>query len=86
MDMSFSGEPTRDDLRRLVDRLQPKIARFFKRHGVPTAEAESRVAVALVRLCYRWDRVRDREVWLLTELKDGLSLRQEKPSKEPRDE
>ncbi|MFL6264135.1 MAG: hypothetical protein ACJ76Y_30995 [Thermoanaerobaculia bacterium] len=84
--MSSSSEPTRDDLRRLVDRLQPKIARLFKRHGVSTAEAESRVAAALIRLSYRWDRVRDREVWLLTELKDGLSLRQEKPSKEPRDE
>jgi hypothetical protein len=86
MSMSSSGKPTRDDLRRLVDRLQPKIARLFKRHGVSTAEAESRVAAALVRLIYRWDRVRDREVWLLTELKDGLSLRQEKTSNELRDE
>ncbi len=44
------------------------------------------VTAALIRLSYQWDRVRDREGWLLTELKDGLSLRQEKPSKEPRDE
>lgn len=86
MNMPSSGKPTRDDLRRLVDRLRPKIARLFERHGVPMKESEMRVTAALVRLSYQWDRVRDRELWLLTELKDGLSLRQEKPSKEPRDE
>jgi len=86
MNMSSSGKPTRDDLRRLVDRLQPKIARLFKHYGVSTAEAERRVAAALIRLSYQWDRVRDREVWLLTELKDGLSVSREVTSKEPRDE
>jgi hypothetical protein len=86
MNMSSSGKPTRDDLRRLVDRLQPKIARLFKRYGVSTAEAERRMAAALIRLSYQWDRVRDREVWLLTELKDGLSVSREVISKEPRDE
>ena len=45
-----------------------------------------RVAAALIRLSYQWDRVHDRETWLLTELKDALSLRQETTSKEPRDE
>lgn len=84
--MPSSGEPTRADLRRLVDRLKPKIARLFARHGVPTKEAEMRVTAALIRLSYHWDRVRDREKWLLTELQDALSMRQEKSSKEPRDE
>jgi hypothetical protein len=84
--MSSSSKPTRDDLRRLIDQLQPKIARLFKRYGVSTAEAERRVAAALIRLSYQWDRVRDREVWLLTELKDGLSVSREDISKEPRDE
>lgn len=45
-----------------------------------------RVTAALIRLSYQWDRVRDREKWLITELQDALSLRQEKSSKEPRDE
>ncbi len=84
--MSSSDKPTRDDLRWLIDRLQPKIVRLFKRYGVSAAEAERRVAAALVRLSYQWDRVRDREVWLLTELKDGLSVSREVISKEPRDE
>jgi hypothetical protein len=86
MNMSSSGKPTRDDLRWLVDRLQPKIARLFKRYGVSTAEAERRMAAALIRLSYQWDRVRDREVWLLTELQEGLSVSREVISKEPRDE
>ena len=84
--MPSSSEPTRADLRRLVDQLKPKIARLFERHGVSGKESEMRVAAALIRLSYQWDKVRNREVWLLTELKDGLSLRDEEPSKEPRDE
>ena len=86
MNMPSSSEPTRADLRRLVDQLKPKIARLFERHGVSGKESEMRVAAALIRLSYQWDKVRNREVWLLTELKDGLSLRDEEPSKEPRDE
>jgi hypothetical protein len=84
--MPSFGKPTRDDLWLLVDRLQPKIARLFKRYGVSTAEAERRVAAALIRLSWQWDGVRDREVWLLTELKDGLSVSREVISKEPRNE
>jgi hypothetical protein len=86
MNMPSSPEPTRADLRRLIDRLKPKIARLFERHGVSAKESEMRVTAALIRLSYQWDKVRDREGWFLTELKDGLSLRQEKSSKEPRDE
>jgi hypothetical protein len=86
MTMSISGKPTRDDLRRLVDRLRPRIMRLFARHGVPREEAEMRVTAALIRLSYHWDRVRDRERWLLTELQDALSVGEEKLSPEPRDE
>jgi hypothetical protein len=86
MSMSSSGKLTRNDLRRLVERIRPKITRLFARHGVPEKEAEMRVTAALIRLSYQWDRVRDREKWLLAELQDALSLRQEKTSKEPRDE
>jgi len=50
------------------------------------AEAERRVAAALIRLSWQWDGVRDREVWLLTELKDGLLVSREVISKEPRNE
>ncbi len=86
MNMSSSGEPTRDDLRRLLDRLQPRIARLFERHGVSTLEAERRTAEALIRLSYRWDRVRDRERWLLDALRKDLAARPEESSKEPMDE
>ncbi len=84
--MSSSGEPTRDDLRQLLDRLRPRIARLFQRHGASTADAERRVTAALTRLSYRWDRVRDRERWLLDALRRDLTARPEPSSKEPRDE
>jgi hypothetical protein len=86
MNMSSSGEPTRDDLRRLLDRLQPRIARLLERHGVSDLEAERRVREALIRLSYRWERVRDRERWLLDALRKDLTARPEESSKEPRDE
>jgi hypothetical protein len=86
MNMSSSGEPTRDDLKRLLDRLQPKIARLFERHGVSALEAERRVTEALTLLSYRWERVRDRERWLLDALRKDLAARPEESFKEPRDE
>jgi hypothetical protein len=86
MNMSSSDEPTRDDLRRLLDRLQSRIARLFERHGVSTLEAERRVTETLTQLSYRWDRVRDRERWLLDALRRDLAARPEESSKEPRDE
>ncbi len=84
--MSSSGEPTRDDLRRLLDGLQPRIASLLERHGVSELEAETRVREALTRLAYRWDQIRDRERWLLDVLRKDLAARPEKSSKEPRDE
>jgi hypothetical protein len=86
MNMSSSCEPTRDDLRRLIDRLQPRLTRLFQRHGVSTADAERQVTGALTRLSYRWDRVRDRERWLLDALRRDFAARPEASSKEPRDE
>lgn len=84
--MSSISGPTNDDLQRLLDRLRPRIARLFDRHGVTVEEAESRVADALVRLSYRWDLIRDRERWLLATLEKDLEMHPEESSKEPRDE
>ncbi len=84
--MSSISGPTQDDLQRLLDRLRPRIARLFDRHGVSLEEAESRVEETLVRLSYRWEMVRDRERWLLAKLKKDLEMRPEESSKEPRDE
>ena len=50
------------------------------------AEADLRITKALVRLSYRWDRVRDRERWLLDALRKDLVPCPEDSSKEPRDE
>jgi hypothetical protein len=84
--MSSSGEPTRDDLRRLLDSLQPRIAGLLERYGVSELEAERRVREALTRLSYRWDQVRDHERWLLDLLRQDLAASPEESSKEPRDE
>jgi hypothetical protein len=44
------------------------------------------VREALVRLSYRWERVRDHERWLLDVLRKDLAAHPEESSKEPRDE
>jgi len=81
MNMPSSGKPTQDDLQRLAVRLQPKILRLFQRHEVSRETAELLLTAALTRLLYRWDRVRDRERWLLSALRKGLAASREAISK-----
>jgi hypothetical protein len=84
--MSPSDGPTAQDLAQLVDRLRSRIARFFEREGVSEPEAAMLLHDALIRLAYRWGRVRDRERWLLEELARGAREHVDRSSKEPEDE
>ena len=79
--MSSSGEPTQDELQRLAVRLKPKVLRLLQRYDVSGEEAELLLTAATIRLLYRWDRVRDRERWLLTALRKGLAASREAISK-----
>lgn len=63
--MPRSDLPTARDLDALLDRLGPEIARRFHDRGLSAAEASARIAQALTELAYRWNRVGDRESWLL---------------------
>jgi hypothetical protein len=84
--MSPSDGPTAEDLAQLLDRLSLRIARFFERHRISEREAARLLHDALIRLAYRWGRVRDRERWLLEELARGTREHVDRPSKEPEDE
>ena len=49
------------------------------------AEAERMVGEALIGVAYRWDRVRDRERWVLEFLEKEIQRYLQKPEKEPED-
>ena len=84
--MSPSVGPTAQDLAQLLDRLSPRIARSFERHGVSEPEAARLLRDALIRLAYRWGRVRDRDRWLLEELARGAREHVDRSFKEPEDD
>ena len=83
--MPSSDRPTDQDLAHLLDRLRPKIIRRLRLSGVPEAEAERMVGEALIGVAYRWDRVRDRERWVLEFFEKEIQRYLEKPEKEPED-
>lgn len=83
--MSSSDRPTDRDLARLLDRLRPKIIRRFRLSRVPLAEAERMIGEALIGVAYRWNRVRDRERWVLELLEKEIQRYLQKPEKEPED-
>jgi len=84
--MSPSNGPTGQDLTQLLDRLRPRIARLFERYRVSEPEAEKLVREVLVGIAYRWDRVREREQWVLDALARQVERQVERSSKEPEDE
>jgi hypothetical protein len=66
--MPPSNYPPPEDVFRLMMELRDKIVDRFLLLGIPTAEAKARLEAALWELLFRWDRVGDREQWLLNAL------------------
>jgi len=83
--MPSSDRPTDQDLAQLLDRLRPKIIRRLRLSGVPEAKAERMIGEALIGVAYRWDRVRDRERWVLEFFEKEIQRYLQKPEKEPED-
>lgn len=90
--MPASDKPTMEEVDRLVARLEPEISRRFRERGVSPEEAAERLDSALVELVFRWNRVGDRERWLLGKLDPDAAPgaasnpgRPKPPGKEPED-
>jgi hypothetical protein len=84
--MAYSNRPTPEDLERLMERLGPEIARRFRAQGLSNEAAKERLETALRELAYRWNRVGDRERWLLQVLDGGPPKLFTTPQKEPEHE
>lgn len=81
--MTYSNRPTPEDLELLMERLGPEIARRFHAQGLSDEAALGRLETALRELAYRWNRVGDRERWLLQVLDGGPPRIPTTPRKEP---
>jgi len=74
--------PTRDDepVSLLLDRLRADIERTFAAYRLEEREAEEVLQEVLFMLIYRWDRIGNRELWLLSALRRGCLRRvQDRP-------
>jgi hypothetical protein len=66
--MAYSDRPTAQDFERLLDRLAPEIVRRLGARGLSETEMAVWMEEALTELAWRWNRVGDRERWLLERL------------------
>lgn len=73
------GEPIAD----LLARLRPEIEQLLASHGLAEGEADEVLHEILFMLIYRWDRIGDRELWLLTALKRSCLRRLQERSFRP---
>lgn len=64
---------TRDDepVSRLLDRLRGEIESIFAAYGLEEGEAEEVLQEILFMLIYLWDRIGNRELWLVSALRRG---------------
>jgi hypothetical protein len=88
--MPSSDRPSAKELNQILDRLAPEIARLLHGRGFSVSEAVKLVSDALVALAHRWNRVGDRDRWLLKTLdeqtRDRPGAPPGAPPKEPADE
>jgi hypothetical protein len=81
--MPSSRRPTPEEIQRLAQKLGPEVSRRLHAQGLSPAEAAERFETALRELADRWNRVGDRERWLLLALEGKAPKLPIGPRKEP---
>ena len=61
----MTDRPSSEEIDRLLDKVGPLAAERFRERGVSEVDALMRVVDGLLELSHRWNRVGDRERWLL---------------------
>jgi uncharacterized membrane protein YccC len=80
-----SAPPEKGDLERMLRQLAPEIARIFREHGATEAEARRALGDALASFSRKWERIANRERWLLRNLEAAVRAgREEASSASPR--
>ena len=75
---------TRDDepISELLSRLRPEIERMLAIYALGDRAAEEVLHEILFMLIYRWDRIGNRDLWLLTTLRRSCVRRAEECARE----
>ena len=81
--MPSSHRPTPEEILRLAEKLGPEISRRLQAQGLSPAEAAERIETALRELTVRWNRVGDRERWLLLAVEGKAPKLSTRSRKEP---
>ena len=64
-----SGTRNDEPIAEMLERLRPEIEYLLAVHGLEEGEAEEILHELLFMLIYRWDRIGDRDLWLLSALR-----------------
>jgi hypothetical protein len=81
--MPSSRHPTPEEIQRLTEKLGPEIFRRLQDQGLAPGEAAERLETALRELTVRWNRVGDRERWLLLAVEGKAPKLSTRSRKEP---
>lgn len=76
-----SERPTRQDLGRVLERTRERIESLLRRHQCTSKTASGLLREAVVALAHHWNRVQDRDQWLLDRIEKAVR-RAENPSLE----
>lgn len=68
-------EPFEAEVRELVERLRPRLARICRDHGLGPGETEEVLYEGFVFLFQRWRGLQDREGWLLQVVEETCAAR-----------
>ena len=77
--------PTRQELEGVLERTRERIASLLRRRQCTSKAATELLREALVVLAHRWNRIRDRDQWLLDRIEKAVR-NVENPSLEPSDD
>lgn len=78
--------PTRKNLDRLIAKIGPDLSRLFAEHGLRAEAAAARVRDGLLQLAFRWNKIEDRERWLLETIERAVREGPPAPRWKPRKE
>jgi hypothetical protein len=81
-----SERPTKQDLDNVIKKIRLRIDDLLWSYGLVPETATEPLREAVLALAHRWNRVRNREQWLLDRIEKAVRRYVNLPPKEPRDD
>jgi hypothetical protein len=80
-----SEGPTKQDLDQVFGKIRLQVDDLLWSHRIPQTQATALLREAALALAHRWNRVRNREQWLLDRIEKAVRRAVNPSPKEPRD-